>query len=178
MAITGHKIFWGLSANISETTATVHPVDAALNSPIDISLLPNFDIGNPNGITLPANFWDNSFASTGLFLRIAAYDGALLVGMSKVIPIYHYGKSFTGVGQYFPFAMPLDGGENITIKGMCAKIGSSGGFFKNAAGEWKYATLLVPGDESPLLQAMNGAIFSKPDDSGTISWIGKKWGAM
>jgi len=176
MPITGHKIFWGLTSEVVNTTLTVHPVNTSYNSPIDIFLLPSWNVGSPNEITLPSDFWDDSFSSTGVYLRVAAYDGAMLVSMSKVIPIKHYGKSYTGVGQYFPFSMPLDSGETITVKEMCINIESTGAFFKNAVGEWKYTSPVFPTDESPIMEAMTGAIFVKPDDEGVVSWVGKGWG--
>jgi hypothetical protein len=157
-------------------TNTAHPVNSAYNSPIDISSLPGFDINNPNSIVLPGDFWVNQFASTGIYVRIGVFDGTSLAGLSRVMKIKHYGKIFTGVGQYFPFCMPLDDGNVKTVKETCVTINSTGAFFKTNAGQWKYTTpAYLTVDDSPIMDGMRGALFLKPDDEGVISWLGKPW---
>lgn len=174
MAVTGHKIYWGFSSEIDESVTTVHPVNASYNSPIDVSTLPGFDAGNPTNVTLPTDFWDATFNSTGVYFRIAAYDGVTLVGMSKLQKIKNFVKSYTGLGRYFPFSLPLDDGNAHTVKEIENLIVSNAAFFKNNVGEWKFAT---PGglDETPIMDGTRGVLYFKPDGAGDVSWLGKAW---
>jgi hypothetical protein len=174
MAITGFKIFWGTSLPVTGETMSVHPVNAAYNSPIDVTTLPGFDIGNPTAASLPSDFWVESFAATGIFIRVASYDGTALVGLSKVLKIKHYGKIFTGVGQFFPFCRPLDDGNLVTVKQTCNTLVSAGAFFKTSTG-WKYVNAYSGLDDTPAMDGMTGVLFVKPDDEGVISWLGKPW---
>jgi hypothetical protein len=175
MAVTGHKIFWNTAPQVDGLTTTVHPGNTAYNSPIDITTLPGFDIGNPTQITLPSDFWHNNFASTGLYLRIGAFDGAELVSLSKRQDILHFGLAYTGTGTYTPMSLPLDGGETRTLLQIGSAKGSPGVFYINGSGAWVFIASGTTPDPTPIMAHNMGAIFIKPPGVGVFEFVGRPW---
>lgn len=166
MPVEGYKLFWG---TFSGATDGVHPVNPAYNSGV-LEVQPS--------IPLPNDFWHDSFYATGLFLRVAPYEGTAFGPMSKEISIASYGRQVEN--KLYPFSFPRDDGQAYTTSQLKSTLNGSVPvsvlYWRDpTTGRYRNYMTGTLNANVPIGKHQGVYINCVPADIGAIVWCGKDW---